>query len=159
MVAYLFIGIFCAAGPVVLLIAAVTGVERALFIHSAFPADGVIVGLLQAPPLTTRNRARSPIFRFTTNDGRTFTVTSHIAQRPVPWRFGDRVPVLYEPRHPENAAIDAFAQLWEPQVVLGIVGGGFSTLPLLIFLRRSRPRKVVGVSAAGDARAQGLKPE
>jgi hypothetical protein len=50
--------------------------------------------------------------------------------------LGSRVPVLYEQDHPANAHIDSFAQLWEPQVVLGVVGGGFSIFPLLIILAR-----------------------
>src|ERR1700692_3761327 len=134
-IAYLFLGIFCAAGPVMLLIAIGTGIERALFVRSCISAAGVIV----APrPAHYKSSARSgfPIFRFTATDGRSFTVTSNIAQSPFPWRFGDPVPVLYQQDHPENAHLDSFVQLWEPQVILGIVGGGFSVIPLLILFRR-----------------------
>ncbi len=136
-IAYLLVGIFCSAGPVMLLIAAGTGVERAVFLHSSLSADGVVVALR---PRATRSSKYSwmPVFRFTTQDGRTFTVTSNIAQSPSPWKFGDHVPVLYQPDHPENAHIDSFFQLWAPQVIVGIVGAGFSTVPLLIFLRRRR---------------------
>jgi Protein of unknown function (DUF3592) len=136
-VAYLFLAVVCSAGPIVLLIAAGTGIERALFIHASRPADGVIVGLAWVP---TRKftRARFPVFRFTTSDGQSYSVTSTNAQSPPPWRLGDRVAVLYDPRHPQNAHIDSIVQLWEAQMILGVVGAGFSTVPLLFFLVRRR---------------------
>lgn len=137
-VAYLFLGVVCSAGPIMLLIATATGIERALFIHSSLPADGVIVALRQPPSRRHTNQSRSPIFRFMASNGQSYTVTSYIAQRPSPWRFGDHVPVLYQPGHPENASIDSFVQLWEPQVVLSIVGASFSSVPFLIFRARRR---------------------
>jgi hypothetical protein len=139
-VAYLFLGIICAAGPVILSIVVVTGIERALFISSSASAQGVIVALRVVHPYRHSDRSRSPVFRFTTKDGSSFTVASNISQSPAPWQFGDQVPVLYQPGHPENAHIDSFVQLWEPQVILGIVGGAFSVIPLLIFVRRRRSR-------------------
>lgn len=139
-VAYLFLGILCAAGPVMLLIVIVTGTERALFLRSSISAQGVIVALRVVHPYRHSDRSRSPVFRFTAKDGRSITVASNIAQNPSPWRFGDTVPVLYQPDHPENAHIDSFVQLWEPQVIIGIVGGSFSVIPLFILLRRRRSR-------------------
>jgi Protein of unknown function (DUF3592) len=136
--AYLLLVILCGAGPVMLLIAAGTGVERALFIHSSLSADGVIVSLRFYQPSTSK--ACWPIFRFTAKNGRSFTVTSNIAQSPSPWQPGDPVRVLYQQDHPENAHIDSFAQLWEPQAVAGIVGGVFSCIPAFIFLRRRRSK-------------------
>ena len=68
-VAYLFLGIICAAGPVVLLIAIVTGMERALFVRSGISAKGVIVALGPAHPYRPTDRSRFPVFRFTPKDG------------------------------------------------------------------------------------------
>jgi hypothetical protein len=137
-IAYLFLGLICGAGPVMLLIVAGTGMERALFLRSSLRADGVIVGLRVVRPSRPSDQSRSPIFRFNANDGRSFTVVSSIAQSPSPWKQGDAVTVLYQPEHPENAHIDSFVQLWMPQVIVGIVGAAFSAFPLLIFLRRRR---------------------
>lgn len=148
-IAYLFLGVLFAAGPFVLLIAIGTGIERALFVRSSIPAEGVIVGLSPAHPYRPTDRSRFPVFRFATKDGGSFTVTSNIAQSPSPWRFGDPVPVLYRQDHPENAHIDSFVQLWEPQVVLGIVGGGFSVIPLLILFRGRRSRSPIVETVAG----------
>jgi hypothetical protein len=134
--AYLLVGIFCGVGPVMLLVAAGTGIERAFFIRSSSSASGVVVALRRLPGSTKKSLA--PIFRFATQNGMSFTVSSNIYQSPSTWQLGGRVRVLYQEDRPENAHIDSFWQLWMPQFVLGIVGGGFSVIPLLIFLRRPR---------------------
>jgi hypothetical protein len=133
---YLLVGIFCAAGPVVLVVAAVTGVERALSIRSSSSADGVVLALRSIPGSTKKSLA--PIFRFTALNGMTFTVTSNIYERPSAWQLGGRLRVLYQEDRPENARIDSFWQLWMPQFVFGVLGGGFSFIPLLIFIGRRR---------------------
>jgi hypothetical protein len=138
-IAYGFLGLVCAAGPILLLIAAGTGIERALFLHSSLSADGVIVGLRPVWLYRPSDQSRQPVFRFTAKNGMSFTVTSNIAQSPSPWQPGDAVRVFYQQDHPENAHIDSFFQLWESQVIVGIVGGVFSAIPLLIFLLRRRP--------------------
>lgn len=133
-VAYLLFGPFCVAGPLMLLIAAGTGIERAYFIHSSSHADGVVVALRQVPGSTKKSLA--PIFRFATQNGQSITASSDIYERPSAWQLGGRVRVLYQEAQPENARIDSFWQLWMPQFVLGIVGGAFSVIPVLILLRR-----------------------
>jgi hypothetical protein len=76
--AYLFVRLLCVAGPFFLLIAAITGLERARFVHSSLRAKGVVVDLHS---ISVANRPNSwacaPIFRFTAKDGRSYTVTSH----------------------------------------------------------------------------------
>jgi hypothetical protein len=139
-IAYLFVGVLCAAGPVMLLVATGTGMERALFIRSSLSADGVIVALRPVRRYSSSSKSCWPVFRFTAKNGRSFTVTSNIAESPPPWQPGDTVPVLYQQDHPENAHIDSFFQLWRPQVIVGIVGAVFSAIPLLIFLRRRRSK-------------------
>jgi hypothetical protein len=134
---YLLFGPFCAAGPVMLLIAAGTGIERGLFIHSSAPTEGIVVAVRQVPGSTKKSTA--PVFRFTTQSGMSVTANSNIYEEPSKWRVGAHVPVLYEEDHPENARIDSFWQLWMPQFVLGIVGGAFSIIPVFIYLRRAAP--------------------
>jgi hypothetical protein len=123
-----------------LLIAAGTGGERALFIHSSSRAEGTVVALRRVPGSVRKSTA--PVFRFATQSGTTVTVSSDIYERPSQWQPGERVPVLYEEEHPERARIDSFWQLWMPQFVLSLVGAGFSLVPLFLFLRsrRSEPR-------------------
>ncbi len=119
-----------------LLVAAGTGIERALFIRSSSAAEGIVVALGSVPGSTKKSLA--PIFRFTAQNGMSFTVSSNIYERPSTWQLGANVRVLYQQDHPDNAHIDSFWQLWMPQFVLGIVGGGFSVIPLLILLGRRR---------------------
>jgi len=135
--AYLFVGILCATGPMMLLFAAGTGVERAIFVRSSFSTDGVIVGLSPVRPYRS-NKSWYPVFRFTASDGQSYTVTSNVGERASSFKAGDIVRVLYEQDHPENAHIDTIFQLWAPQIIVGSVGMGFSVIPLLIFLRRRR---------------------
>jgi hypothetical protein len=138
-VVYLFVGLVCVAGPGLLFIAAVTGVERALFLHSAATAEGAIIALRETAQSAGRTRKSFfPIFQFNASNGETYTVTSDIAERPISWRLGGPVRVLYQSDHPENAHIDSFAQLWMLQVVVGVVGAGFSTIPVLVLIRRFR---------------------
>ena len=133
---YLLFGSFCAAGPVLLFIATFTGIERAFFIHSSSSADGVVVALRRVP--NSAKKSMAPTFRFNAQDGTTFTVNSDIYENSLKWRLGGHVRVFYQREHPENACIDSFWQLWMPQFVTGIVGGGFSIVPLLIFVGRRR---------------------
>jgi hypothetical protein len=138
-IAYVLVGVLCAAGPIMLLIAAGTGLERILFVRSSLSTDGVIIALRHTPrPGKPMSQSCSPIFRFTDENGIGMTVTSHISQSSCPWRFGEHVHVLYQQDHPENARIDSLPQLWEPQIILGIAGGICSIFPLQIFLRRRR---------------------
>lgn len=138
MVAYGFLGITCAAGPFILLLALVTGIQRAMFIHASIPTDGVIVGLGQPAGRKRSSIGRFPVFQFSTQGGTSVTVYSNITQSPPPWKFNQRVPVLYLQNHPQDARIDSFVQLWEPQVVLGVVGAAFSSWPAMILWSRRR---------------------
>ncbi|HTV16092.1 MAG TPA: DUF3592 domain-containing protein [Acidobacteriaceae bacterium] len=149
-IAYGFLGIICAAGPFMLLLDVVTGIQRVGFIHSAIPAEGVIVGLGRPAGRKQSYRGRFPVFQFTTQGGASFTVYSNISQSPPPWKFGERVPVLYRQRHPQDAHIDSFVQLWGPQVVLTVVGGAFSTIPLLIVRGRRRAKISKRATVAGE---------
>lgn len=137
--AYVFVGFLCVAGPVLLLISAGTGVERALFVRSSLFADGVVVDSRYIRSVRRPNTwTCAPIFRFTAKNGMSFTVTSNTGQNPCPWRPGDSVRVLYQEDHPGNAHIDSFFQLWLLPVVFAALGGICTFFPLLIFLRRRR---------------------
>ncbi|HEV3062334.1 MAG TPA: DUF3592 domain-containing protein [Vicinamibacterales bacterium] len=138
-VGYLFVGLIYVVGPGLLLIATVTGVERALFLYSAATADGAVIAMRETPQSAGKTRKSFfPIFQFKAASGRSYTVTSNIAERPTSWQLGGAIRVLYQPDRPENAHIDTFAQLWMLQVVVGVVGAAFSTMPVLILIRRFR---------------------
>jgi hypothetical protein len=135
LVAYLFVGIICAAGPFLLLIAGVTAIQRVIFLHTAQPVEGQVIALRQAPTRRSSRPSYFPIFAFKAADGQTYTVTSNIADRQTAW-LGKPVRVLYLPHDPQTARIDTFAQLWEGQIIPAVIGAAFSTIPLLILFRR-----------------------
>jgi hypothetical protein len=137
--AYVFIRFLCVAGPVFLLISAATGLETAHFVYSSLSTEGVVVDfhyIRSARRVNTWSCA--PVFRFTANDGRNFTVTSNTGQNPCPWRIGDSIRILYKESHPEHARVDSFFQLWTLPIVFGFLGALSTFFPIRIFLLRRR---------------------
>jgi hypothetical protein len=109
LIAYVFLGSFCIGGPVLLVIALSTAVQRAALIYSGMHAEATVIA--KRPTGTTRV-TYAPVIQFAAIDGRTYTVISDVFGREDAFEFGARVPVLYRRNHPELARIDAFAQLW-----------------------------------------------
>lgn len=107
-----------------------------MFIRASAAADGHIVELRRKPGSSRISLA--PTFRFTAQNGVSYTVMSNIYEKPPTYVPGGSVPVLYPPDQPASARIDSFWQLWMPQFVLGVVGAGFSFIPLAVVLRRRR---------------------
>jgi hypothetical protein len=137
--AIVFVGALMGMGPLLLVISGVMTVQRLSFLHDAGRAQGQVVALRQAHTKRSSRPAYFPVFRFTAVNGQSYTVTSTNGERRTDW-LGKPVPVLYSPRNPEDAHIDTFAQLWMAQMVMGVVGGGFSVIPLVVFLRRRKMR-------------------
>jgi hypothetical protein len=138
-IALLFLGAMFLIGPCLLALDAVLTVREAIFIRTSSATEGTVVGLRQ---VRSRRGGRSyaPVFRFTAGNGEEYTVASNTSTRPTGFTIGQRVRVLYESVHPERAKIDSFSQLWFAEIITGILGGAFSIIPALVFLRRVRPR-------------------
>jgi hypothetical protein len=141
LIAILFVGALMGMGPLLLVTSGVLTVQRLVFLHDAERAKGQVVALRRAHTKSSSQPAYFPIFRFTATNGQSYTVTSTNGERRTDW-LGKPVPVLYLPRNPEDAHIDTFAQLWMAQMVTGVVGGGFSVIPLSVFLRKRKMRAV-----------------
>ncbi len=129
--AYLVLGLIVSIGLV-------NAARRAIFLAQAQATTGEVIALRQAPSKSSNRRSYFPIFRFTAPNGETITVTSNIGGKYNSW-LGKPVPVLYLPANPQEAHIRSFGQLWESSLVPSIVGGTFSVIPVLIFLRRRNP--------------------
>lgn len=52
-----------------------------------------------------------PVISFTTDAGVTVTQASK-SGRNTPYRIGQPIPVIYDPKHPEDLEIDAFWSRW-----------------------------------------------
>ena len=143
-VALVFVSFILLAGPAILLIDAISFVRTALFVHAAARTQGTIIGLSEyyerrtGRTRTSGTPSYAPVFRFTADDGQTYIVASNMFNNPPHFTIGQQVTVLYEKGLPTHANVDTFLQLWMPQLVLTIVGGGFCMLPALVIWRRIR---------------------
>lgn len=152
LIAYGLIAIFCVPGPLGLLFALDLTLHRAVFIHTALRTDGTVIWM--EPVRTTRTGAGTciPEFRFTANDGRLHIVDSDVSVPFSTFNRGERVRVLYLPRNPEIARIDAFSTLWQESLVVGIWGAVWSMIPVFILVSRRGRRASIALTqlAPGD---------
>lgn len=139
-IAYVFIGSFCAVGPLLLIVAFGTAIRQVLFIHSAQHANGTVIELREYGSTRSTTHVVTPVFRFTA-DGQTYVVAAKNAVREDGINVGEPVDVLYARDHPETALIDNSAQLWMFPLVVGAVGAGFSTIPAFVLLTLWRRRR------------------
>ena len=152
LIASLFVGSFCIVGPLCLLVAAGSGLERAALVYSGLRAEGTVIA---KRPSGSSHVTYAPVFQFTASDGRAYVVISDVSGRESAFSYGERVSVLYRPDHPESARIDAFAPLWTFPLVFGVVGAAFSVIPTLMWVnwKRKRPTSGAGQTSrsSGDA--------
>ena len=143
LIAYLFVGSFCAAGPLCLIVAGGSALQRLALVYSGQRTEGIVVAKRR---MGTSRVSWAPVFQFTAGDGRRYTVNSDIYSQETDFSFGEHVPVLYVPGHPQSARIDAFAQLWMYPLAFGGVGAAFSFIPALLLLNQRRRRSRSGAS-------------
>jgi hypothetical protein len=151
LIAYVFLGSFCIAGPVLLLLALATAAQRAALLVSGLRAQATVIGAQQ---MGSTRVSYAPVFRFTASDGHSYTVSSDVYGKESAVRYGERLRVLYRPDHPEAARIDAFAPLWTLPLVLGVVGAGFCVVPAIVLVAWMRRR---GAGVAADAVSRGFR--
>jgi len=138
-IAILFLAVIMLAGPCVLILDAVLAIRNVIFIRSATVTDGTILELRLLRG-SHNGYSYAPVFRFTADDEQTYILVSKMSTNPPGFTVGEHVRVLYVKGHPEGAKIDTFLQQWMPQLVLTIVGGGFSVIPAIVVIRRRRQR-------------------
>jgi hypothetical protein len=149
LIAYLFVGSFCVAGPLCLVIALGVAGQRAALIYSGLRAEGTVVAKQSSG---SRHATYAPVFQFTASDGRTYVVSSDVSGPEPAFRQGQLVAVLYHQSHPEAARIDAFGQLWTLPLVVGVVGAAFSIVPALALASWLRRRRT------GDGQSDNTEP-
>ncbi len=92
-------------------------------------ADGTVVGNEACVPTGQRGTPRTyhhPVVAYTTPGGEKIRFTSRVGSgQPLP--NGTPVRILFDPDHPEDAEIAAFARLWLMPTVLAVPG-----LPFLL---------------------------
>jgi hypothetical protein len=161
LIAYVFLGSFCIAGPLLLMVALATAVQRVALLSSGLHAEATVIAAQQ------RGSTRityAPVFEFAASDGRRYTVSSDVYGKESAVRYGARIQVLYWPSDPQSARIDAFAPLWTLPLVVGVVGAGFSVVPAIVLVAWMRrrademaPDKPEATRAAADRVSRGFR--
>lgn len=137
LIAYLFLGSFCIAGPLLVIVALSTAAQRGALLIAGLEAEATVIGAQQSG---SSRVTYAPVFQFTTSEGRSYTVSSDVYGKESTVRYGERIRVRYWPDHPESARIDAFAPLWTFPLVAGVVGAGFSVVPAIVLVAWLRRR-------------------
>jgi len=128
----LLLGPFLAAGPCLVVAAAVLWVRTETFIHSSLAIDGTVIDLHAIRP-GHGSDSYAPMFQFTADDGQTYSVTSSISANPPAFHQGQHVRVLMLRDRPGTARIDSFAQLWTSTLTCSAVGLIFSVVSVVVF--------------------------
>ncbi len=119
-----FLPVLVIAG-VLLAVAVWLGLRTRAFVASAWNADGTVVAVERGEGSKRRNRSVPhyyPTVRFSTITGEEVAFVSEVGSNPAAHKVGDRVTVLYDPHHPEDARIRSFLQLWFVPSLLAVVG-------------------------------------
>ena len=99
--------------------------------HRLRRVTAVIVDLHHPTAAGPGNLARSPVFRFTTDDGQVIDAISSAWTFPVP-KIGRRIPVTYDPVHPQGSAewvgVQTFKLILSPLLIA--FGLGFAIFGL-----------------------------
>ncbi len=157
-IAYGFLGAFTIASLVLLAIFVGSTAQRTALIFSGSHAEGTVVAKKQVGHLKGGAVAYAPMIRFTAGDGRTYVVTSDLSGPESAYRFGQHLPVLYHPDHPDGARIDAFAPMWTLPLVTGVVGAAFSIVPAMVVVNWRRRRAAMGEAPQDeDGTGRGLR--
>jgi len=132
---------FFVFGPCVLLWALISLYRTHVFLHSSQSADATVIQMKEILSLNHARRSYAPVFTFLAGDGRSYTVTSKMANNPPAFKVGEHATAHYEKGHPELARLDSFSQLWLFDLSEGILGFLFTLLLLaVIFARKGQPR-------------------
>jgi hypothetical protein len=138
LIACVFLGTFCIVGPLCLLIALGSALQRAALIYSGLRAEGAVIGKQQ---MGSTRVTYAPVVQFAASDGRTYVVSSDVYGRETAFKYGGHVSVLYRQDHPESARIDAFAPVWTFPLVFGVVGAALSVVPAIVLASWMRRRR------------------
>lgn len=142
MIAFFFVGILYAAGPLLLVIAIASAIPKAEFVFNSIAAEGKVISLERGYSKQFSKEVYKPVVRFTGGDGQIHLMIAESRAGLVRLKPGDSVRVIYLKDRPETARIDSIAQLWMPQLILGFIGGSFTFFSLRIVLRRRSARRV-----------------
>src|ERR1700733_5334741 len=136
LIAYLFLGVLHAVGPLLLLIAIVSSIPKVEFVRNTVVSDGTIIALQAMYSRQFSKEVYKPVVRFADGNGQTYLFVADSRSGIDPLKPGDSVRVLYLRNHPETARLGTIAQLWMPQLILAFIGVVFVVFSMRILFRR-----------------------
>jgi hypothetical protein len=136
LIAYLFLGVLHAVGPLLLLIAIISSTPKVEFVRNSVVSDGTVIALQPMYSRQFSKQVYKPVVRFTDGNGQTRLFVADSRSGIDPLKPGDSFRVLYLRNHPETARIDTIAQLWMPQLILAFIGVVFVVFSVRILIRR-----------------------
>lgn len=139
--------VLCVAGPLLLAISLASTIYTEAYLHRCTATTGTIVQNVAVREQHQNGSVTinyAPVFRYTADDGHTYTVTSSISTNPPEFAVLQQVSVLYVHGVPGSGKIDSFLQLWTGPMVaagLGVVTSAVG-YTLLFVLRRRKMRLI-----------------
>ena len=112
-------------GPCALVFSIVSIFRTRSFIRRSSEVIGEVIRLERSKTRDRYGYEYAPVFSFTTEGGKSCTVTSDVSSSPPGFSVGESVRVRYDPANPENARIHSFFQTWGIAVISGAVGLAF----------------------------------
>ena len=107
-------------GSLFLLLASGCAVRNAVLLHRSIPALGTIT------KVSSTSNDDEPFYKttfiFHATDGKSYTITPELVERPAPYKVGDVVPVVYDAANPNGASISSYKEMWDFPVYFGSVG-------------------------------------
>lgn len=84
-------------------------------------AEGTVIAMKPVRP-NEIDSSYGPVVRFRVRSGVEHSFESGQGAKPPAFHVGERVEVLHDPRHPEDAMVRTFFQLWGMPLILGATG-------------------------------------
>lgn len=102
------------------------------FLDEALESPGVVTDLVYSR--SSDSSSYYPVVRFEDETGQLIEFQSSSGSNPASYSRGEKVSVFYLPGEPESARIDGFFSLWGGALILGIIGGAFFLVGILMVL-------------------------
>ena len=115
--------------------------HEASFRTTAVKATGEVVDLIaKSGSGSNKSTTYAPKVVFADAMGHSVTFVSGSSSNPPSYKQGDKVPVLYQPKTPEQAEIDSWFSRWGGVLIAGAIGAVFSLVGAASFVTGSRIR-------------------
>lgn len=117
---------FLLAGIGMLAATCFTYIDTNTFLKNAIKAEGTVIELIRSR--SDDSITYQPVVVFVSQKGEEIEFTSSVGSNPPSYSKGQTVEIFYLPENPQTAEINGFFSLWGVPIILGAMGGIFSTV-------------------------------